>query len=74
VLGWLFKKRRTEDSRAELLIFITPRIINRDTALSGDGGGAITPGGAPPGPPPTEPQQSEPGAPPPGRESGPTPR
>jgi type IV pilus assembly protein PilQ len=30
VLGWLFKNRRVEDSRAELLVFITPRIVNRE--------------------------------------------
>ncbi|MBI5508417.1 MAG: type IV pilus secretin PilQ [Deltaproteobacteria bacterium] len=30
VLGWLFKKRSTSDKRAELLVFITPRIINRE--------------------------------------------
>ena len=29
VLGWLFKHKHEEDSRAELLIFITPRIVNR---------------------------------------------
>jgi len=30
VLGWLFKKRKVSDERTELLIFITPRIINRN--------------------------------------------
>jgi type IV pilus assembly protein PilQ len=29
VIGWLFKNRRETDNRSELLIFITPRIINR---------------------------------------------
>ena len=29
VIGWLFKKKKVSDERAELLIFITPRIINR---------------------------------------------
>jgi type IV pilus assembly protein PilQ len=29
VLGWLFKKKKVTDDRTELLIFITPRIINR---------------------------------------------
>jgi type IV pilus assembly protein PilQ len=29
ILGWIFKKRRDNDERNELLIFITPRIINR---------------------------------------------
>jgi type IV pilus assembly protein PilQ len=32
VIGWLFKKRRVADERTELLIFITPRIINRSQA------------------------------------------
>ncbi len=32
-VGWLFKKQRSEDKRAELLIFITPRIVNRDESL-----------------------------------------
>jgi type IV pilus assembly protein PilQ len=29
VLGWLFKNRRENDDRTELLVFITPRITNR---------------------------------------------
>ncbi|HUQ01772.1 MAG TPA: type IV pilus secretin PilQ, partial [Kofleriaceae bacterium] len=29
VLGWLFKNRRETDDRAELLIFITPKITNK---------------------------------------------
>ena len=30
VLGWLFKNHTETDDRQELLIFITPRIINRN--------------------------------------------
>jgi type IV pilus assembly protein PilQ len=33
ILGLLFQRRRTSDSRNELLIFLTPRIVNRDQAL-----------------------------------------
>ncbi|MBI2375448.1 MAG: type IV pilus secretin PilQ [Deltaproteobacteria bacterium] len=33
VLGWLFKNSRQEDSREELLIFVSPRIVNREEAL-----------------------------------------
>lgn len=29
VLGWLFKKRRENDERTEVLVFITPKITNR---------------------------------------------
>ena len=29
VLGWLFKKKAVTDDRTELLIFVTPRIVNR---------------------------------------------
>ncbi|MEO6953849.1 MAG: type IV pilus secretin PilQ [Polyangia bacterium] len=29
ILGWLFKTRRENDDRTELLIFITPRVVNR---------------------------------------------
>ena len=29
VLGWLFKRRQEQDDRAELLIFITPKITNK---------------------------------------------
>ncbi len=29
VLGWLFKNRKENDDRTELLIFLTPRIVNR---------------------------------------------
>ena len=30
VLGWLFKNRRENDDRTEILVFITPKITNRD--------------------------------------------
>ena len=33
ILGWLFKTKSMSDQRSELLIFITPRIINRPAAL-----------------------------------------
>ena len=33
VLGWLFKSRRDSDRRTELLIFITPRIVNRAESI-----------------------------------------
>jgi type IV pilus assembly protein PilQ len=33
VLGWLFKKRTDTDRRTELLIFITPRIVNRAESI-----------------------------------------
>ncbi|MCX7943656.1 MAG: type IV pilus secretin PilQ [Deltaproteobacteria bacterium] len=33
VLGWLFKKKKSADERTELLIFITPRIVNRAEAI-----------------------------------------
>ncbi|MEM7676352.1 MAG: type IV pilus secretin PilQ, partial [Myxococcota bacterium] len=33
VLGWLFKNRSRSDARDELLIFISPRIVNRSAAL-----------------------------------------
>ncbi len=33
VLGWLFKKKKSSDERTELLIFITPRIVNRAEAI-----------------------------------------
>jgi type IV pilus assembly protein PilQ len=34
VLGWLFKKHTENDSRTELLIFITPRIVNRSQVVA----------------------------------------
>ncbi len=36
VLGWLFKKRIVRDERTELLVFITPRIVNRQEHLPTD--------------------------------------
>jgi type IV pilus assembly protein PilQ len=33
VIGWLFKARRDTDRRSELLIFITPRIVNRAESI-----------------------------------------
>ena len=32
VLGWLFKNYTVSDSRSELLVFLTPRVINRRQA------------------------------------------
>ena len=40
ILGWLFKKRNYNESRTELLVFITPRILNRlQSAMQTGGGG-----------------------------------
>src|SRR5438105_3472547 len=33
VLGWLFKKQAIQDDRTELLVFITPRIVNRSQSV-----------------------------------------
>ena len=33
ILGILFQRRRASDSRNELVIFLTPRIVNRAEAL-----------------------------------------
>jgi type IV pilus assembly protein PilQ len=33
VLGWLFKRKAISDQRTELLIFITPRIVNRNQSI-----------------------------------------
>jgi type IV pilus assembly protein PilQ len=33
ILGWLFKSRRESDRRSEMLIFITPRIVNRAESI-----------------------------------------
>ena len=33
ILGVLFQRRRSSDSRSELVIFLTPRIVNRAEAL-----------------------------------------
>jgi type IV pilus assembly protein PilQ len=32
-LGWFFRNRKENDSRTEMLIFLTPRIVNRARAL-----------------------------------------
>lgn len=34
LIGWLFRNERETDDRSELLVFITPRIVNRDEALA----------------------------------------
>jgi type IV pilus assembly protein PilQ len=33
IIGWIFKSRREADERTEMLIFITPRIVNRARSL-----------------------------------------
>jgi type IV pilus assembly protein PilQ len=33
VLGWLFKKKAISDDRTELLVFVTPRIVNRSQSV-----------------------------------------
>jgi type IV pilus assembly protein PilQ len=33
VLGWFFKNKSEKDDRSELLIFITPKVVNREVAL-----------------------------------------
>ena len=33
ILGWLFKSRKEADDRTEMLIFITPRIVNRAASI-----------------------------------------
>ncbi|MGC4064536.1 MAG: hypothetical protein QM784_07815 [Polyangiaceae bacterium] len=33
IIGLLFQRRRSSDSRGELVIFLTPRIVNRAEAL-----------------------------------------
>jgi type IV pilus assembly protein PilQ len=33
ILGWFFKSKKEQDSRSELLIFITPKVVNREVAL-----------------------------------------
>ncbi len=33
ILGWLFKTMRETDDRSELLIFITPRVVNRARSI-----------------------------------------
>ncbi|HWE24640.1 MAG TPA: type IV pilus secretin PilQ, partial [Myxococcales bacterium] len=39
LLGWLFKKKSVTDDRTELLIFITPRIVNRSQSVVAAGPG-----------------------------------
>jgi type IV pilus assembly protein PilQ len=38
ILGWLFKSSAESDTRSEMLVFITPRIVNRRTATTQGGG------------------------------------
>ncbi len=38
ILGWLFKNSVESDTRSEMLVFITPRIVNRRTATPRSGG------------------------------------
>ncbi len=38
ILGWLFKSYQEADSRTEMLVFLTPRIINRKNATPTGGG------------------------------------
>jgi len=42
-LGYLFRNTSESDNRTELLIFITPRIINRDASISTSGPGSFLP-------------------------------
>ena len=47
ILGLLFKKTSQSERRTELLIFITPRVVNRAEALGGmSAGNVVEPGGA----------------------------
>jgi type IV pilus assembly protein PilQ len=39
IIGWLFKKKAVQDARTELLIFITPRIVNRSQSVVASGPG-----------------------------------
>ena len=39
IIGWLFKKKAVTDDRTELLIFITPRIVNRSQSVVASGPG-----------------------------------
>ena len=43
ILGYLFRNTKETDNRNELLIFITPRIINRDASISASGHGSFIP-------------------------------
>ncbi|MCL2325577.1 MAG: type IV pilus secretin PilQ [Proteobacteria bacterium] len=42
-LGYLFRSTSETDNRTELLIFITPRIINRDASIAASGPGSFIP-------------------------------
>ena len=35
ILGWFFKNKSEADTRSEVLIFLTPKIINRSTSIGG---------------------------------------
>lgn len=35
IIGWFFKNKREADTRTEVLIFLTPKIINRSTSIGG---------------------------------------
>ena len=37
LLGWFFRNGSEQDDHTELLIFITPRILNRQAAMGGAG-------------------------------------
>jgi type IV pilus assembly protein PilQ len=37
IIGWLFRNKNEKDSRSEVLVFITPRIINRAATMAGRG-------------------------------------
>lgn len=43
ILGYLFRNTSETDNRTELLLFITPRIINRDAAIASSTGSFIPP-------------------------------
>ncbi|HVH97860.1 MAG TPA: type IV pilus secretin PilQ, partial [Enhygromyxa sp.] len=35
IIGWFFKNKVERDDRSEMLIFLTPRIVNRSTSIGG---------------------------------------
>jgi type IV pilus assembly protein PilQ len=37
IVGWLFKNKSTAEERSELLIFISPTVVNRDASLVAGG-------------------------------------
>lgn len=43
ILGYLFRSTSESDNRTELLIFITPRIINRDASIAASGHNSFIP-------------------------------